>query len=112
MSKLLPTGFHVPLPSTADSSTSNEFKLTLSLRGSDGLFFAPLGENTTIRMTSPWTHPSFKGNLLPDKQEVTEQGFHAEWDIPHLVRSYPQYWVLEDKQEYDLHQFHRWGEPV
>jgi inner membrane protein len=105
LSKLLPTGFHVPLSVTADSNPSNEFKLTLSLRGSDGLFFAPLGENTTVRMTSAWTHPSFQGDLLPDKHEVSEQGFHAEWDIPHLVRNYPQYWILEDQQDYDLRRF-------
>jgi inner membrane protein len=89
----------------ADSNPSNEFKLTLTLRGSDGLFFAPLGKNTKILMTSAWTHPSFQGELLPSKSEVGEEGFHAEWAIPHLVRSYPQYWVMEDKQEdaYDLH---------
>ncbi|QTR47341.1 cell envelope integrity protein CreD [Thiothrix litoralis] len=106
ISKLLPTGFHVPLSVNADSNPNNEFKLTLSLRGSDGLLFAPLGENTTIRMTSSWTHPSFQGELLPDKHEVGEEGFHAEWDIPHLVRSYPQYWVLEDQQDkaYDLRE--------
>lgn len=100
--KLLPTGFHIPLKVTGDSSTLNEFKLTLSLRGSDSLLFAPLGENTAIRMSSPWTHPNFEGNLLPDKQQVNEQGFHAEWDIPHLVRNYPQYWVQDDAQTHDL----------
>lgn len=104
LTKLLPTGFHVPLPVNADSNTSNEFKLTLSLRGSDGLFFVPLGENTAIRMSSPWTHPSFQGELLPDKHEVNEQGFHAEWNIPHLARNYPQSWILENPQEYDLRQ--------
>lgn len=104
ISKLAPNGFHIPLPVSASSNTTNEFKLTLSLRGSDGLFFAPLGENTAIRMTSPWTHPSFQGELLPDKYEVNEQGFHAEWDIPHLVRNYPQSWVMDDKQGYDLRQ--------
>lgn len=102
LNKLLPTGFHVPLPVNADSSTSNEFKLTLSLRGSDSLLFAPLGKNTAIRMTSPWTHPHFEGSLLPDKHEINEQGFHAEWDIPNLVRNYPQYWVQEEPQTYDL----------
>ena len=105
LSKLLPTGFHVPLSVNADSKATNEFKLTLSVRGSDGLFFAPLGASTKIVMASAWTHPSFQGDFLPNKHEVGEEGFHAEWDIPYLARSYPQYWVLEDQQEaaYDLH---------
>lgn len=105
LGKLLPHGFHVPLMVTADSNTSNEFKLTLSLRGSDGLLFAPVGENTAIRISSPWTMPRFIGELLPDKQTLNEQGFRAEWDIPHLVRNYPQSWVLEETEPYDLHHF-------
>ncbi|OQX14493.1 MAG: cell envelope integrity protein CreD [Thiothrix lacustris] len=105
LSKLLPSGFHIPLSVNADSTPSNEFKLTLNLRGSDGLLFAPLGQNTTIRMTSAWTHPDFQGDLLPNKYDVTEAGFNATWNIPHLVRNYPQYWVLEDQQTYDLRSF-------
>ncbi len=105
LSKLLPAGFHIPLSVNADSTTSNEFKLTLNLRGSDGLFFAPLGQTTAIRMTSAWTHPNFQGDLLPNEHAITEAGFNAAWNIPHLVRSYPQYWVLEDQQTYDLHSF-------
>ncbi|MDQ5767696.1 cell envelope integrity protein CreD [Thiothrix subterranea] len=105
LSKLLPSGFHIPLSVNADSTPSNEFKLTLNLRGSDGLFFAPLGQTTAIRMTSAWTHPNFQGDLLPNKHDITAAGFNAAWDIPHLVRSYPQYWVLEDQQTYDLHSF-------
>ncbi|MFN3786688.1 MAG: inner membrane CreD family protein, partial [Thiothrix sp.] len=65
LNKLLPNGFHVPLMMNADSNTSNAFKLTLSLRGSDGLLFAPVGENTAIRISSPWTTPRFIGELSP-----------------------------------------------
>lgn len=106
LNKLLPAGFHIPLSVNADSNPSNEFKLTLSLRGSDGLYFAPLGENTKILMTSAWTHPSFHGELQPDTNAVSEEGFHADWEVPHLVRSYPQYWVMEDSVDkaYDLHE--------
>jgi len=105
LSKLLPSGFHIPLNVNADSTPTNEFKLTLNLRGSDGLLFAPLGQTTAIRMTSAWTHPNFQGDLLPSKYDITEAGFNAAWNIPHLVRNYPQYWVLEDQQTYDLRSF-------
>lgn len=105
LNALLPAGFHIPLKVNADSNPNNEFKLTLTLRGSDGLFFAPLGQTTTIRMTSAWRHPRFEGDLLPNKHDITEAGFNASWDIPHLVRNYPQHWVLEDQQTYNLHSF-------
>lgn len=102
MTDLVPTGFHAPLSSNDSTATAHDFKLTLNLRGSDGLFFAPLGKNTKARMTSTWTNPSFQGNLLPKKHELSEQGFNAEWEIPHLARNYPQHWILQDKQTYDL----------
>lgn len=105
MTELLPTGFHAPLPAETDNDSTHEFKLTMSLRGSDSLLFAPLGETTKVRMTSSWAHPSFQGNLLPNKREVSEQGFNAEWNIPHLVRNYPQHWELTDKQNYRLQDF-------
>lgn len=105
MTELLPTGFHAPLPAETDNNSTHEFKLTMSLRGSDSLLFAPLGETTKVRMTSSWAHPSFKGNLLPNEREISEQGFNAEWNIPHLVRNYPQHWELADKQNYRLQDF-------
>jgi inner membrane protein len=105
MPALLPAGFHAPLPANNNTATSHDFKLTMSLRGSDSLLFAPLGKTTKARMTSSWTHPSFQGELLPDKREINGQGFNAEWDIPHLARNYPQHWVVEDKQDYKLNEF-------
>lgn len=105
MTDLTPTGFHALLPSTANSNASHEFKLTMNLRGSDSLMFAPLGETSKFRMTSSWAHPSFRGELLPEKHEISEQGFSAEWNIPHLVRNYPQYWDINDKQTYKLQDF-------
>ncbi len=105
MAELLPTGFHALLPAETDGNAVHEFKLTMSLRGSDSLMFAPLGETSKIRMTSSWTHPSFQGNLLPEKHEISEQGFNAEWNIPHLVRNYPQYWDTSDENAYQLQDF-------
>jgi inner membrane protein len=105
MPDLLPLGFHAPLASNDNTATNHEFKLTMSLRGSDSLSFAPLGKTTKARITSSWTHPSFQGELLPTKREINAQGFNAEWEIPHLVRSYPQHWVVEDKQAHKLDTF-------
>lgn len=102
---LLANGFHAPLSAPADTKTTHDFKLSLTLHGSDSLNFAPLGETTKARITSTWAHPSFQGNSLPTKRTVNAQGFNAEWDIPYLVRNYPQYWVMDDKQKHDLNGF-------
>jgi inner membrane protein len=101
---LLATGLHAPLPNTDTNTTNHAFKLTLTLRGSEGLSFAPMGETTKARMTSTGIHPGFEGSLLPSKQESSAQGFKAEWEIPHLARNFPQYWELEDKPNYNLQQ--------
>lgn len=106
LGKLLPHGFHVPIMLSADSNPLNEFKLTLTVRGHVAFSFAPLGENTAIRISSPWLYPQFGGEVPPDKQTLNEQGFLAEWDIPHLVRNYPQFWVLEEEaQPYAMDSF-------
>nr|CAA6818574.1 MAG: Inner membrane protein CreD [uncultured Thiotrichaceae bacterium] len=94
-------GFHVPLDETSSNDTKHDFKMELELRGSDGLFFAPLGRTTTTIMTSGWQHPSFQGDLLPKSHDIDKDGFKARWDIPNLARNYPQHWWLEGDVKYD-----------
>lgn len=99
--EVISQGFHIPLNETSSNATQHDFKLSFELRGSRGLFFTPLGRTTTAELTSGWRHPSFQGDLLPEKRKITEEGFSANWDIPNLARSYPQYWWLEDTEKYD-----------
>lgn len=94
-------GFHIPLDETSSNDTKHDFKMELELRGSDGLFFAPLGKTTTTVMTSGWQHPSFQGDLLPKSHDIDKDGFKARWDIPNLARNYPQHWWLEDQVKYN-----------
>jgi inner membrane protein len=47
-------------------------------------------------MTSDWPSPSFSGAFLPAERSVSDRGFTAAWRIPHLARSVPQAWVLND----------------
>lgn len=70
-----------------------EFSIPLSLNGSESLYFAPFGQNTTVTLASNYAHPSFQGNWLPTERTVSDQGFEAKWAIPYLGRSFPQYWV-------------------
>ena len=44
-------------------------------------------------MRSDWPSPSYKGNYLPDKRTISEDGFSANWNILHLNRNYPQSWM-------------------
>lgn len=71
-----------------------DFAFALTLDGSTGLFFSPVARDTQITMASDWPHPSFTGSFLPAERKVTDTGFTARWQIPHLARSVPQAWTM------------------
>lgn len=68
------------------------FSFELGLRGGGSLSFLPLGDETTVRVVSPWKSPTFNGSFLPSERELSEQGFDAAWKVISLARAYPQRW--------------------
>ncbi len=100
---IIKNGFHAPLIIN-EKSNKYEFNLTLNIKGSQGFYFKPFGKTTHVEISSDWPHPSFQGNVLPDEHNITENGFHANWSIPHLARNYPQLWTLEI-QKFDTNEF-------
>jgi len=88
---LMTTGVSARIPVDAES-TGKTFSFKINLNGSKGLKFVPLGKETNLRLTSSWTNPSFDGAFLPDKRQVDNKGFTAEWKILDLNRNFPQKW--------------------
>jgi inner membrane protein len=88
---VLPAGFsgHCDI-SQFESGEPIEFSFQVSAGGSESLFMAPVGGMNRFRVSSEWPHPNFTGSGLPSFREITAHGFSAEWDIPNLVRNYPQ----------------------
>ncbi len=76
-----------------DVATENSFSFSLNLRGSEELYFIPLGKTTNVQLKAPWPSPSFQGAYLPENHNVTEKGFTANWQLLHLNRNYPQKWI-------------------
>ena len=85
------SGIHVQIGALKDEATL-DFSCTLNLNGSNQLRFAPLGDNTELRLRGNWPDPSFQGRWLPVERQVTSDGFDATWRIPHLGRNYPRSW--------------------
>ena len=85
------SGIHVQLGALNDQSPL-DFFCTLELNGSNRLRFAPLGDNTEVRLQVNWPDPSFQGRWLPVERQVRADGFDATWRIPHLGRNYPRSW--------------------
>ena len=98
--KLLPAGVSVGLPVTDASTAAGAFNLKMQLRGNEYIHFAPVGQETTASMQSPWPSPSFDGSFLPKESNISEAGFTASWGILDLNRNYPQQWTEHD--EYSL----------
>ncbi len=77
------------------------FECELSLRGSSGIEFMPLGKMTNVSVKSDWNNPSFTGSYLPSLRSVSDTGFTSEWKINHFNREYPQTW---SGKSYDLYK--------
>ena len=101
LDKLLPNGIHAKMTTTSNKNKRPEFKIQLSFKGSNAFRFAPLGESTVASISSAWSHPSFQGSIIPKSKIISDEGFSAEWNIPHLSRNYPQSW-LQGEQDYSL----------
>ena len=107
MTKIIPSGFHASMANTVSGLQKGglrpDFKIKLSVNGSKGFKFAPLGETTFAKIVSSWPHPSFQGDVLPKSKIISKTGFNAEWVIPHLARNYPQSWLM-GKEKYKLQE--------
>lgn len=87
------TGISALLNLDLKDSSAYNFSLELDLKGSQLLYFTPVGRVTNINLRSGWPNPSFKGAFLPDSREVSEKGFVANWNVLHLNRNFPQIWL-------------------
>jgi len=90
---LIESGINTNVGITNSDSASYEFSLSLDLKGSQKLYFIPVGEITDVNISSEWNNPSFNGAFLPDDRTVNADGFNANWNILHLNRNFPQQWV-------------------
>ncbi len=70
------------------------FQLRIKLKGSERLYFTPVGKKTTVQLQSNWTQPAFDGKFLPSQTPtITNDGFKANWTILHFTRDIPQIWT-------------------
>ena len=109
--KTISSGFHAPINLSQRDVNINSvslsdypFSLAINVNGSQGFYFSPFGKTTNVQISSDWPHPSFQGNVLPDQHDIRQDGFDAQWSVPHLARNYPQLWTLE-AQSFDLEEF-------
>ena len=88
-----PNGIHADLgilPANKTSAT-REFRIALSLLGTERLDIVPVGATTTVALSSAWPHPSFTGRILPDAGTgISREGFSAQWRTSHFATNLSQ----------------------
>lgn len=89
------SGIHLPLEEAIQHFHENPFQIDISLKGSERLYFVPLGKETDVQMTSAWKDPSFIGSFLPE-HNISPEGFKASWKVLHFNRNYPQSWIEQN----------------
>jgi len=92
-SDVVTNGIHAPIPLDYKNGDKYSFELELALKGSQNIYFTPVGKTTNVELNSSWQTPSFTGNYIPDSRKVSENGFSSFWNILHLNRNYPQKWI-------------------
>lgn len=93
---LLKEGLSAPVAINAQSPAT--FSINIGLRGSNYLYFTPVGKTTEVDISANWKDPAFDGQYLPETSEITDKKFKAHWKILPLSHTYPQYWK-ENSQE-------------
>ncbi|MCY1719866.1 cell envelope integrity protein CreD [Prolixibacteraceae bacterium Z1-6] len=99
-------GISVQLPEWTNRE-SYAFNLKLGLKGSESILFTPVGEETTVQLTSTWNDPGFIGNFLPTDRSITQDGFEANWSVLHFNRNFPQQWTDKTSSTVNYTAFHQ-----
>lgn len=86
------SGINASVAVDSNGKNTCTFSFELELKGSQLLYFTPVGKVTDINVSSKWADPGFNGAFLPDRHSVTPEGFSANWNILHLNRNFPQSW--------------------
>lgn len=98
--ELIGNGLSKKLNVSSDKAMQFHFKL--KIKGSENLFFAPIGKTTKVNIKSPWKHPSFEGKFIPSSAaSINTNGFDASWNILQVSSGIPKSWK---DQSVDLSQ--------
>jgi len=86
----LKQGIHAELPALGDGTGGAlpaiaQVALDLQLDGTRSLAIVPIGDSTEVSLSSAWPHPLFGGSFLPNRRDISAQGFNARWSLSALA---------------------------
>ncbi|PUZ27829.1 inner membrane protein [Chitinophaga costaii] len=85
---------NVPVTIQGDNLVASDFNIAFSLKGSQQLYFSPVGSNTQVSLESDTLEPSYDGAFLPNHKTGSRasEGFSATWQVLQLNRNFPPSW--------------------
>ena len=57
------------------------YSIDFKVKGAETLEFYPKSDTFKVNLSSDYPSPGFGGAFLPDKREIREDGFNAEWTV-------------------------------
>src|ERR1041384_2628612 len=86
-------GIVVPLNWKSREDVLKDVSIELALKGSEQLYFVPIGKSTSVSLAGNWASPSFDGKMLPTTREVSDSNFKATWKVLSFHRPIPAQWI-------------------
>ncbi|MEI9921108.1 MAG: cell envelope integrity protein CreD [Bacteroidota bacterium] len=87
------TGIIVPFDWKSREDVLKNVDIELALKGSEQLYFTPIGKTTTVTLAGEWGSPSFDGKMLPTTKELNDDNFKATWQVLSFNRAIADQWV-------------------
>ncbi len=91
------TGIVVPFDWTSGNDIVKSFNIQLELKGSEKMYFIPVGKTTAVSLSGNWPSPSFDGKMLPTTREITDTSFKSTWKILAFNRPLPDQWSNDEQ---------------
>jgi inner membrane protein len=79
------------------ADVTSDFSMTMHLKGSEQLYFVPVGKTSEVKISGEWSSPSFDGNLLPASRTMNENNFSATWKVLSYNRPFSQQWMNNEQ---------------
>ncbi|WP_026220987.1 inner membrane CreD family protein [Thiofilum flexile] len=101
----LGAGFHILLPETKEQARIQNFEIQLPLQLGNTLSFTPVGQKNELTMSIPNTlNIQNLGARKPLTKVANANNYLWTWQIPALIRGYPNAWIQDQTKPFDLHQ--------
>lgn len=95
---IIDSGITAKIRLDPDNKNTLKYNFDLTLNGTEGIYFLPVGKQTSIHMQSTWHAVRYTGNFVATEKTEVKDGIDAKWDIFDYNRNFTQMWTGENKK--------------